>query len=190
MALTDFRGLASPILIRYNPTCESTRGSVIANVIRLQMPFTKHKTDRTAYRSLVSGMTGLPVARVWFGDNKALYLEVGNQIASYESGELQCEHSIYFGFDWKYVPIPVAIADGQHEINAFVRTELIKKQIRNIEISRQMQIEIQFSAGSLVSLQDPESKNPDWCIHTAGNESIYWEDGSWFKEISGGPNAE
>ena len=39
MIVTDFRGLASPILIRYNPNCESTRGSVIANVIPLRIMF-------------------------------------------------------------------------------------------------------------------------------------------------------
>ena len=37
MICTDFRGLASPIVIRYNPTCESTRGSVVVNVIPLSV---------------------------------------------------------------------------------------------------------------------------------------------------------
>lgn len=147
---------------------------------------TKRNIEDSEFDSLARSFSSMPVARIWFGDHLAMYLEFGRAIGNYKNSvRSKHERHIFAGYDWS-----ITASDGKTTL----RSELAESQVelmlecslvQSVSLDDNNELVIQFTDGYI--LRTSGTDQPDWCLHEAPDSYVSFEDGSTILESGAAP---
>jgi hypothetical protein len=104
---------------------------------------------------MLNAAKGKTVSRVWFGDYKSMYVELG-ELTPPKRNNPQGEVTIYAGFRWQATG---SALDIQKPHGA----EILGTEIVNIEVQPKSELLVEFSNGVRLAT-GVESEEPQWCV--------------------------
>jgi hypothetical protein len=100
--------------------------------------------------NILNAAKGKTVSHVWFGDFRAMYIELGKLIPPKRNNP-QGEVTVYAGFHW------------QGDIEKPYGTEILGAEILNIELQENSELLVGFSNGIRL-LTGVEGEEPEWTM--------------------------
>ncbi len=136
----------------------------------------RRQLDGKEFDSFATRFASLPLARIWFGDYLALYLELGQQVGVYErSGRPKHERHIFTGFDW-------TLTDSNGETTR--RSDLTEDRVMLLFTSSRVQSVARDVGNELLVCFDNECQihtqgpaQPEWSLYETPDKNVSIENG-------------
>ena len=136
----------------------------------------KRKLEDSEFDSFVGRFSSMPLARIWFGDYLALYLELGRLIGNYKnSGRSKHERHIFAGYDWTLTDSDAKTIPRSELTEAYVLQMLDCSRIRSVTLDVANELMVRFTNGC--HIQTLGTDLPEWSLHETPDKYVSFENG-------------
>jgi len=128
----------------------------------------------------MANLEGQAIARVWFGDYYALYLEFGLEIGSYEgSGRPLHQTTLFVGSSWSATRIDgsVVVSEGP-DARALLTDMLQGNVVISIGVTKSATLAIALEDGAALVATPYQDGEHDWCIYANEEDTAFFQEGN------------